>query len=147
MDLPEALREMVPFTRFIGVEYAEVTPERAVTRLALRPELANHVGTMHAAAQYMLAESAAGAVVAAIFADQMGHAVPLNAQAVIDYRKPAQGDLTATAALTPDEVKRVRADFTGGGKARCTIPVEIHDAAGTLATTVTVEWVILRRTQ
>lgn len=140
------MSQAVPFNRALGVRVEQVTAESAVVVMPESAERHNHVGTVHAAAQFGLGEATAGALVIAAFGDlQAEGAVPLAAQATIAYRKPARGDLHGTATLTTAEQERVRADLAANGKARFTIPVQLTDADGQVTTDLTVEWVLLAR--
>ncbi len=147
-DLEAVHRQMldaVPFNRVLGVRVVAVEAESVEVELPARPELLNHVGTMHAAAQFGLGESASGAMSVAAFGDLLaGGAVPLLAEARITYHRPASGTLRARATLARDEQQRIRADFAAAGKARYEMPVQLTDAGGTVTTTLQVNWVLLR---
>jgi uncharacterized protein (TIGR00369 family) len=139
------IQEVVPFNRVLGVRVVAVEAESAEVELAATPERLNHVGTMHAAAQFGLGESASGALSVAAFADLLASgAIPLLAEARIVYHRPASGTLRARATLPRAEQERVRADFAATGKARYELPVQITDAAGTVTTTLQANWVVLR---
>lgn len=49
-----------PFVQLLGVEIAEVGPDRSLLRLALRPETLNPHGLVHGGALFTLADNAAG---------------------------------------------------------------------------------------
>ena len=49
-----------PFVQLIGVEIAEVGPDRSLLRLELRPEMLNPHGLVHGGALFTLADNAAG---------------------------------------------------------------------------------------
>ncbi len=70
----------VPFARTLGVEFTAVADGggTVTARLPDAEQLHNHVGGPHAAAMFGLAETASGAVVMAVFADQLDRAVPLG---------------------------------------------------------------------
>lgn len=136
----------VPFNRVLGIRVESVAPERVELVLPDAPERHNHVGTVHAAAQFGLGEAASGSMVIAAFADlQTAGAVPLAAGATIRYRKPSSGDLRGVATLTLAEQSRVRGEIEASGKGRCTVQVQLIDAAGAVTTEMSVEWVLLKR--
>ena len=56
------MHQLVPMVATLGLEYVEVSPERAVVVLRDDPAYRNHVGGPHAAAAFAVAESATGAV-------------------------------------------------------------------------------------
>lgn len=145
MDISQQYLDAIPFNRFIGIEIIELAGESVTLRLPMRPELGNHVGTMHAAAQYALGEAATGALNILALGDLIERAVPLNAKAQIDYRRPSFGGLTARATVTPEELTRVRTEFTERGRTRFSTQAKLSDEHDTVVTIVTIEWVILTR--
>src|SRR5215470_16176642 len=97
--IADGLSAAVPFVRTLGLEYVELSADRAVLCMPDLPDLHNHVGGPHAGALFALGESASGAVVIGTFADQLGRATPLAASADIRYLAVAKGDVTAEARL------------------------------------------------
>jgi acyl-coenzyme A thioesterase PaaI-like protein len=139
------MTQAVPFNRVLGLQFVVVESERAEVVMPEAPERLNHVGTIHAAAQFGLGEAASGAMVMAAFADMQGQGyIPLAASAQIAYRKPSKGDLRAMATLTSDEQTRVRADLETNGKARFSVPVQLLDAQGIITTEISVEWALIK---
>ena len=136
--LKAGLVAAVPFNSTIGIEYAELTAERAVLRLPERTDLHNHVGGPHAGAMFSLGEAASGGVVIANFAELMGSVTPLAKSAEIAYRKVAMGDVTATAELQRAKAD-VLADLEANGKAEFDVGITIADATQTTAE-MTVRW-------
>jgi acyl-coenzyme A thioesterase PaaI-like protein len=135
------LSEAVPFSRTLGVEYLELSAERAVLRLPDRADLHNHVGGPHAGAMFTLGESATGAVVIGSFADLLASYTPLAAGAQIRYRALAMGPVTAEAKLARPGAD-VRADLETDGKARFDVEVVIRDESGTTTGEMTVTWAL-----
>lgn len=147
----ELLLATVPMARTMGIEFGEVTPERAVARLPDQPALHNHVGGPHAGALFTLGESASGAVVLAAFGDLLGRAVgrlsgpesivPLAVSADIGYRKLARGAVTATAVLGRPAAG-VAAELAAGQRPEFAVAVTIESADGTVTTEMTVTWTL-----
>jgi acyl-coenzyme A thioesterase PaaI-like protein len=139
------MTQAVPFNRVLDLQFVAVEPELAEVVLAEAPERLNHVGTIHAAAQFGLGEAASGAMVMGAFADLQGQGyVQLAASAQIAYRKPSKGDLRGVATLSTAEQARVRADVETNGKARFSVPVQLLDAQGVVTTEITVEWALIK---
>ena len=134
--------ERMPYNAMLGVRIVEMDGGRARGTLAARPEVGNHVGTMHAGAQFSLIEAASGAAVSSAFLDLLGRATPLAQGAEVTYRRPAKGDVVADAVLSPEEIARVRSDLDAHGRARFDVAVSVTDAHGTLATEATMRWYI-----
>jgi len=134
--------EQMPYNAMLGVRIVEMDGGRARGTLASRPEVGNHVGTMHAGAQFSLIEATSGAAVSSAFLDLLGRATPLAQGCDLTYRRPAHGDVVAEATLAPEQVERVRAELEAGGRARFDVPVTVTDSRGTLATEATMRWYI-----
>ena len=104
----------------------------------------NHLGTMHAAAQFSLAEAASAeclqrrysAVVEGVFGVVRG--------VEVKYRRPATGDLLAFGA--PDDHTRdhLLAELAGRGRTSAVILIDLKDRAGTLTFHGKFEWFISR---
>jgi uncharacterized protein (TIGR00369 family) len=139
------LAQAVPFNRVLGIEVIEVEPGRVVARMPASPDRLNHVGTIHAAAQFGLGEATAGAQVVVAFGHlQAQGIVPLAVDAMIRYRRPASDDLRGVASLDQREAERVTAEALAGGRPRFIIPVQIMDATGQITTEMTVTWVLVK---
>ena len=146
LDLDTArqfLAEAVPFNKHLGIEYVELTRDRAVLRLPDDPRLHNHVQGPHAAALFGLAEAASGGVVLANFVDQLSSVVPLAAHAEVDYLAVARGTVTATATLgTPRD--ELLALLAAGERVRFPVQVTVEDSSGEVVSQVRVDWHLKR---
>ena len=75
MSIYEMIRDhmdkSVPFATVTGVELVEVSPQRGVAALKKRPEVENHIQTMHAGAMFTLGEAASGAALGGVLGDQL----------------------------------------------------------------------------
>jgi uncharacterized protein (TIGR00369 family) len=137
--------DTVPFASVLGVHVTEVEPERAEAALEFTPERLNHVGTMHAVAQFGLGELASGGLVVAAFSDlQQAGYMPIVASVSVSYLRPARTDLRGAAELSLAEQERVRTEVRNGVQSRFTIPVQIVDTSGNITTELKVEWVLLQ---
>lgn len=140
----QMLTQAVPFNRVLGVRVAVVEPERVEVVLPEAAERLNHVGTVHAAAQFGLGEATSGAMVLAAFGDlQAQGVVPLAAEATIRYRKPARGALRGVSTLAREGQERIREEVRETGRARFTLPVQLLDADGVVTTELEVSWVLV----
>jgi uncharacterized protein (TIGR00369 family) len=135
------LRAAVPFVRTLGLEFDEVSLDRAVLRMPDRDDLHNHVGGPHAGAMFALGESASGAIVIAAFGDLLGRATPLAKHAEIDYLKIAQGDVTAEAVLTRTKAE-VTEDLDEGKTAKFDVKITLRDVSSQVTGQMTVQWAL-----
>ena len=134
--------ERMPYNALVGVRIVEMDGGRATGFLAARPELGNHVGTIHAGAQFSVMEAAGGAAVTSAFLDLLGRATPLAQGAQLTYKRPLRGDATAEAFISAEEIERVRAELETQGRARFDVVVTVADAQGTVATEAVMRWYI-----
>ncbi|HYZ09360.1 MAG TPA: DUF4442 domain-containing protein [Pseudonocardiaceae bacterium] len=135
------LAQAVPFVRTLGLEFVELSAERAVLRLPDDTAVHNHVGGLHAGALFTLGESATGAVVLGSFADLLDTVTPFVFGAQIRYRALARGAVTAEATLaTP--AAQVCETVAAAGKARFDVQVVLRDSAGTITGEMTVTWAL-----
>ena len=112
--------------------------------LPFTPLVLNHLGIMHAAAQFSLAEAASaeclqrhyGAAVDGVFGVVRG--------VEVKYRRPATGELLAFG--TPDDHTRdhLLAELAGRGRTGAVILIDLKDRAGTLTFHGKFEWFISR---
>jgi uncharacterized protein (TIGR00369 family) len=132
--------ERMPYNAMLGVRITEMEGGRARGELATRTEVGNHVGTMHAGAQFSLIEATSGAAVSSAFLDLLGRATPLAQGAQLTYKRPVHGDAVAEAHISDAEVARVRGELEASGRARFEVAVTLSDASGTLATEALMRW-------
>lgn len=133
------LQATVPFAAHVGVLITIVECGRAEATLDERPEVTNHIATIHAGALFTLAEAASGAAMAGALAPVLMQVRPVASHGAITYRKPAKGPLVARAQVsrTPDELI---GEIGSVGKTAFDVAVSIVDAEGTEVATVDVGW-------
>lgn len=137
----DAMRAAVPWVSTAGIEFGEITTERAVAVLPDRPDQHNHVGGPHAAVIFGLGETASGAVGLAAFASAGEVATPLVVRSEIGYLKLARGDLRAEAVLTRPSAE-VLAELEAGGRPEFAVEVDISDGGGRTTSRLTVVWTL-----
>jgi len=113
----------VRFVRTAGVSFEDLSEERALLHIRNRKRVQNHIGSVHAAAMALLAETASGALLGMNVPDDR---VPLLKSLQVDYVKRARGDLRAEATL--DAAARVR--ILREEKGEITVPVRVTDESG-----------------
>ncbi len=112
--------------------------------LPLTPALHNHLGTMHAAAQFALAEAASAECLQRYFGEAVGSVFAVIRGVEVKYRKPAMADLLAYGA--PDEGTRANlvAELAGRGRSSAVVLVELKDRTGSLTFHGRFDWFISR---
>lgn len=145
--IAELIQQTVPFLDTVGITVLEAADGRGRARIDDGPAVRNHLGTLHAAAAFGVAEAASGAAVVGVLADRLlpdgeGRAVrAVVSDADISYRRPARGGVVADAAvtelapeeLTPDELVRRR---------NVSVTVELTDEEGRPVGQAGFHWVI-----
>ncbi|MFO1250148.1 MAG: DUF4442 domain-containing protein [Inhella sp.] len=117
------LRRAVPLTGTAGLDFQALTVEQAVVHIANRRRVQNHIGGVHAAAMALVAESATGMVVGMNVRDDC---LPLCKTMKVKFKRRAQGALTATASLEPEQRQLMHETDKG----EVIVAVQVTDEAG-----------------
>lgn len=113
----------VRFAGTVRVRINSLTQQQACLTLRDRNRVRNHVGSIHAAAMALLAESATGFLVGMSVPDT--HLLLIKTLRV-DYKKRAIGSLRAVATLTTEQLSAVATQPRG----EVTVQVEVTDESG-----------------
>ncbi len=103
----------------IGIKKDLTTP----LSLKLSENSQNHIGTMHAGAQFILAETASGVYLSRLFPELQDKIIPLLRNSCIKYKKTAIGTITTHPSLSDEKQERFINQFSK--KSRGTIEVEV----------------------
>lgn len=134
------LIESIPFHAELGIQVINFESGRAKCKLPFKQSLSNHVGTMHAAAQFAVIEATSGLALMAALEDMIDQCTPLALGAEIAFRAPAHGDCIADASVSIEDVKATRDALFTQDKARVAVQVTLADSNGTISTECTVRW-------
>jgi acyl-coenzyme A thioesterase PaaI-like protein len=133
--------EEIPFHRLIGIREPR-RGEAAMLALDDGPGLHNHLGTIHASAQYSLAEACSGAVLLRRLGDLATEVFAVLRRGEVKYRHPARGTLYASASLTAVDEARVRAELATEGRSIIGVGVRVVDSAQAPVLTATLTWLL-----
>ncbi len=97
--------KMVKFTGTTGIAIETLTDERAVITLKNKKPVQNHIGSVHAVASILIAESATGYLIGMNVPDS---SVPVIKTIKADYVKRAKGDMKAVATLSKKQISDIR---------------------------------------
>ncbi|WP_088331310.1 DUF4442 domain-containing protein [Lacimicrobium sp. SS2-24] len=103
----------------LGTDGASVTFRQKNKRKAQ-----NHIGSVHAAAMALLAESATGFIVGI---NLPGDKLPLIKSMQLRYLSRAQGDMTAVATLSKEQIELMQKEEKG----EVNVAVKVTDETGT----------------
>lgn len=131
----------LPFNKLIGIRHS-ADPEYLLM-LDDNQDYHNHLGTVHASAEFALAEATSGHFLFHEFGE-FERIIPVVRKSEIRFRKPAKGQVFSKAHLAPttikEEVEQMLAD-----RRRVSLPVEVSlfDETYTVIMKAVFEWVIL----
>lgn len=131
------------YNRALGIIDAPAGSEHLL-ELPFAPLVQNHLGTVHAAAQFSLAEAASAACLQRDFGATLGEVFAAVRGVEVGYRRPASGDLLAYGR--PDDATRdgLLAGLNGRGRTKAVILIDLKDRSGTLTFHGQFEWFISR---
>jgi thioesterase domain-containing protein len=125
----------IPFNRFLGLQ-----PDGSRLKLPADAKYLNHLGTVHAGAQYSLAEAAGGQWLLDKFGDRAADYLAVVRHAEVKYRRPAAGELTARAEVSPGEAERFRDTLERRGRAAIEVRVQVSGAGEEVTLEAVFEW-------
>ena len=125
----------IPFNRFLGLRAGG-----AALTLAADPKYHNHLGTVHASAQFALAEAASGQWLLDRFGEAAADYVAVVRHVDVRYRRPAAGELTAHASAQPGEAERFLETVARRGRATIEVRVQVLGADGSATLESAFEW-------
>jgi acyl-coenzyme A thioesterase PaaI-like protein len=109
----------IPFNRYLGLQAS-----RAALTLPADPNYLNHLGTVHASAQFALAEAASGKWLLDRFGEAAADYLAVVRHADVKFRRPAAGELLAKADAPTEEAESFLETLTRRGRAA--IEVRVH---------------------
>lgn len=136
----------LPLSRVLGLKEAPAGAPHLL-ELALGETTRNHLGTMHAAAQFALAEAASAAALQRDFPDWEHQVVAVVRGARLKYRRPGTGPLRAFAGMDADARARLVQDLGERTRAAATVGVELRGTDGAVAFAGEFDWFFSRRSE
>lgn len=131
------------YNQALGIRDAPAGAEHLL-ELPFVPLVHNHLQTMHAAAQFSLAEAASAECLQRQFGKALGDVFAVMRAVEVKYRKPATSDLLAYGA--PDEATcaQLLEQIARRGRSSAVILIDLKDRSGTLTFHGKFEWFISR---
>lgn len=131
MSTPNPVANMiasaVPLNKFLGFTSPHFETGKVSVRVENPPLHRNHVGSMHAAILFGVAEAASGATLLGSLLDLMGKIYPVVKGARIEYAAAARGPVIATGELPPEKLADIKQRALDGEKVDLHIPVTVRD--------------------
>ena len=131
----------LPFNHFIGLKISNKSD--CLLMLDNRTEYRNHLDTVHASAQFALAEATSGHFLLNEFSELTG-IVPVVRKVEIKYRKPATGSIFSKANFLETEKKEVLEALSQKGRAILKVEASLFDETEKLIMQSVFEWFITK---
>ena len=129
----------VPFVKHIGIE------KDGELKLEVKEELKNHIQTIHASAQFTLAETASAECLMEEFPQYEGKVIPMLRSSTVKYKSPATSMLRAKASLTEEAKEKFLRQFERRGQGVIAVEVELFDEEALVTMEGEFVWVIFRK--
>jgi acyl-coenzyme A thioesterase PaaI-like protein len=109
------------------------------------PIVLNHVGTIHASAQYALAEACSGELLLQTLGEAGDEVFAVLRSSEVKYHNPAQGELRASARIVEREGSTLLGEITRRGRTIASIDVDVSDINGIVTMSGQFGWFLQRR--
>ena len=130
----------IPFTKHLGIEIKD----EGVLSLEPLSHVENHVGSIHASAQFALAETQSGLFLQTLFPQYEEKVLPLLRNASVKYKHPAIKSIYAHAYVDDLAQEKFIEIFEKKGRASITVMVDVSDEDGTITLSGEFTWFIQR---
>jgi len=114
----------IPFIENMGIE----AQENGSLYLPFHETLLNHLGTIHASAQFTLAETQSGFYLEIMFPEYGDKVVPLLRSSSVKYKYPASKDIYSVASASKEALEKFESQFLKKGRAVIVINVTVYDS-------------------
>lgn len=115
----------LPFNKILLIKKSDL-PD-SILMLEDREKYQNHLGTMHASAQYALAEASSGEILERNFGDWNGAYFPVVRRVEVKYKSPAKGRLFSTGFIEEDKAQKAKKELSEKGRTLVDVMVKIMD--------------------
>jgi len=129
----------IPFVKHIGID-----EENNELSLDFSENILNHIKTIHASAQFTLAETQSGMFLQSLFPEFEGKVIPVLRDAQIKYKKPAQEKIMAFASVDEENLKKFKLQFEKKGRASIQVEVKIKDINDVIICQAVFTWFVQR---
>jgi acyl-coenzyme A thioesterase PaaI-like protein len=132
----------LPFNKILLIKKSEV-PD-TILMLEDRAKYQNHLGTVHASAQYALAEASSGEILERNFGDWNGAYFPVVRRVEVKYKNPAKGRLFSTGFIDADRAMKAKKELSEKGRTLVDVMVKIVDEGKNITFESTFTWFIAK---
>jgi acyl-coenzyme A thioesterase PaaI-like protein len=124
---------IVPFAKTIGIENSVLKNETKVQ---------NHLGSIHAGAQFSFAEAASGKYLSSLFPDMQDDIIPLLRESSIKYKKQAFTQLTSEVFVDEVDLEKFITQYKSKGRSTIVADVVLKDEEGDVTCEGSFKWFV-----
>ncbi|PCI43292.1 MAG: hypothetical protein COB41_07460 [Proteobacteria bacterium] len=128
----------IPFVRKVGIE----KNNDGFLHLHFDESVHNHLQSIHASAQFTLAETASGEVLQTAFPELVGRVIPMLRDSQIKFRRPALQSVTAYPFISEGLAQKFKEMLLKKGRASISVNVELKDNEGATTCTGVFNWFV-----
>lgn len=132
----------LPFNKILLIKESDV-PD-TILMLDNRVKYQNHLGTVHASAQYALAEATSGEILERNFGDWNGAYFPVVRRVEVKYRNPAKGRLFSTGFIEAGRAMKAKKELSEKGRTLVEVMIKIVDEGKNITFESTFTWFIAK---
>jgi len=132
----------LPFNEILMIKES-VLPD-TVLMLEDQEKYQNHLGTVHASAQYALAEASSGEILERNFGDWNGAYFPVVRRVEVKYKNPAKGALYSAGLIEADSAVKAKKELAERGRTLVDVRVKIMDEGKNVTFESTFTWFIAK---
>jgi len=132
----------LPFNKILLLKKSDLSD--TILMLEDRLEYQNHLGTIHASAQYALAEASSGEILERNFGDWNGAYFPVVRRVEVKYKNPAKGRLFSMGFIDADRAMEVKKELSEKGRTLVDVTVKIVDEGKNITLESTFTWFIAK---
>ena len=127
----------IEFVKLVGIKQSENS-----VSLAYKKDVFNHIESIHASAQFTLAETQSGLFLQELFPELVGKVIPLLRESRIKYKKPALKNIVAFASCSDENIIKFKEQFAKKGRSILSVSVDVKDSAGVLTASSEFVWFV-----
>jgi len=128
----------IPFVEKVGI----VQQSDGGLSLPLNKSVQNHLQTIHASAQFALAETSSGEILQRLFPELVGKVVPILRDSEIKFKKPAHKTIFAYSSVTDEALSKFKQQLSKKGRSSISVSVEVRDQEGIITSVGVFNWFV-----
>lgn len=128
----------IPFVDKVGIQKTK----NGTLELPFTDDVHNHLQTVHASAQFALAETSSGELLQVLFPQLVGKVIPVLRDSTVKFKKPAMKNIYAYPSVSDEARENFISAFNKKGRALLSVDVEVRDTDNTVTCTAGFKWYI-----